>query len=94
MIRKGLIQEVQGLLKLGFTGPEKPLQSIGYKEVLDYHHGLIKTETECIERIIISTRQLAKSQRTWFNRITQKQTFHPLLQKVALLDKVREFSRL
>ena len=94
MMTLGLIQEVQDLLKQGFTGVEKPLQSIGYKEVFELQRGLIKNENECIEKIIISTRQLAKSQRTWFNRITGKQTFHPLLEKNLILNALRDFSHL
>ena len=94
MLKGGLIEEVQGLLKQGFTGLEKPLQSIGYKEVMDLHLGLLKNEAECLERIVISTRQLAKSQRTWFNRVAGKQTFHPLLNRSLILDTVRKFSQL
>ncbi len=91
MLNAGLLEEVQGLLNLGFTGLEKPLQSIGYKEVLDLHFGLLKDITVCKERIIISTRQLAKSQRTWFNRIPGKLTFHPLQEKEALLKAIKNF---
>ncbi len=91
MLKAGLLEEVQGLLNSGFTGLEKPLQSIGYKEVLDLHFGLLKDLAACQERIIISTRQLAKSQRTWFNRVPGKLTFHPLLEKEALLKAVTKF---
>jgi tRNA dimethylallyltransferase len=94
MMKLGLVQEVQSLLQQGFTGLEKPLQSIGYKEVIELERGLLKNETECIERIIISTRQLAKSQRTWFNRILDKQTFHPLLNRNAIFEIVSKFNRL
>ena len=68
MIKMGLIQEVQELLKNGATGNEKPLQSIGYKETLAFLKGEIKDETSLIERISINTRQLAKAQRTWFKK--------------------------
>jgi tRNA dimethylallyltransferase len=91
MMDLGLIQEVSGLLQQGFTGLEKPLQSIGYKEVIDLQLGHLKNQDECVERIIISTRQLAKSQRTWFNRIPGKHTFHPLLDRETLLETVRNF---
>lgn len=94
MMKLGLIQEVQGLLQQGFSGLEKPLQSIGYKEVIDLQRGLLKNEDDCIERIIVSTRQLAKSQRTWFNRIAGKQTFHPVLNKNVILQTVSEFKDL
>jgi tRNA dimethylallyltransferase len=77
MFQQGLVTEVQNLLQAGFTGLEKPLQSIGYKEVLLYLEGKISLE-QCKEDIFISTRQLAKSQRTWFNRISNKIEINPL----------------
>jgi tRNA dimethylallyltransferase len=74
MIKQGLITEVETLLQQGFTGDEKPLQSIGYKETIDYLHHKIKTQDELIERIFINTRRLAKAQKTFFNKITPKET--------------------
>jgi tRNA dimethylallyltransferase len=93
MLQSGLKEEIQGLLDQGFTGLEKPLQSIGYKEVLDLIFGVFKTEAECKERIIISTRQLAKSQRTWFNRDPKKMEFHPLNDKSKIFEIVEKFLR-
>ncbi|MBT3236169.1 MAG: tRNA (adenosine(37)-N6)-dimethylallyltransferase MiaA [Bdellovibrionales bacterium] len=74
MIEQGLQQEVEELLAQGFTGKEKPLQSIGYKETLQYISNQFNNPQEYLERIAISTRQLAKSQRTFFNKITPKVT--------------------
>ncbi len=91
MLELGLIEEVQELLAKGFTGLEKPLQSIGYKEVIDLHSGVHKTQAECKERIIISTRQLAKSQRTWFNRIKDKFNFNPLTSREEVYHLVKKF---
>lgn len=91
MLSTGLIEEVKGLLQSGFTGLEKPLQSIGYKETLDFITGVYKNIDECRERIIISTRQLAKSQRTWFNRDDFKEGFHPLTGKSEIFLRVENF---
>lgn len=91
MLNAGLIEEVKSLLQRGFTGDEKPLQSIGYKETLDLISGNFKSVDESRERIIISTRQLAKSQRTWFNRDPQKLTFNPLSDKDSILKAVEDF---
>ncbi len=68
MITDGLENEVRSLLSQGFTGAEKPLMSIGYKEMQAYLNEEIKSIEDCVERINISTRQLAKSQRTWFKK--------------------------
>lgn len=91
MLSSGLIEEVKDLLSKGFTGLEKPLQSIGYKETLDYIFGVYKNISECRERIVISTRQLAKSQRTWFKRDSFKETYHPLLQRQEISARVATF---
>lgn len=91
MLKTGLIEEVQGLLSQGFTGEEKPLQSIGYKETLDFIKGNYSSLEECKERIIISTRQLAKSQRTWFKKDPFKENFHPLQQKSQIMTRVQNF---
>ncbi len=91
MLDAGLEKEVRDLLASGFTGLEKPLQSIGYKETLDYIFGVLKTESEYVERIVISTRQLAKSQRTWFKKDLSKTTYHPLEQREGLTAQVNKF---
>lgn len=91
MLTSGLVDEVRELLSSGFNGKEKPLQSIGYKEILDFISGDFSTLEECRERIIISTRQLAKSQRTWFNRDASKKTFHPLKERTEIFKVVEDF---
>ncbi len=91
MLELGLIQEVKTLLEKGFTGLEKPLQSIGYKEALDFIFGVYKSEKDCRDRIVISTRQLAKSQRTWFNRDSTRHLYHPLKDISLLKADVKTF---
>ena len=91
MLQSGLIEEVQGLLRNGFSGLEKPLQSIGYKEAIKYISGGYQNLSECQDQIIISTRQLAKSQRTWFNRDQSKIKFHPLEERKEIFLQVNNF---
>lgn len=91
MLENGLIEEVRALLEQGFTGLEKPLQSIGYKETLDLIFGVHKTRQECRDRIVISTRQLAKSQRTWFKKDQSRNSFHPLQESLQLRTEVERF---
>ncbi len=91
MLATGLIEEVKDLLARGFNGLEKPLQSIGYKETLDFIFGVHKSLKDCRERIIISTRQLAKSQRTWFNRDEFKESFHPIEEKQKVFLRMDDF---
>lgn len=84
MLEAGFISETQTLLKTGFTGEEKPLQSIGYKEILMMLNGELN-QNDLPERIDGVTRRLAKQQRTFFARIQPKTTYHPL-QEIAKLE--------
>lgn len=91
MFDDGLEREVKELLESGFTGKEKPIQSIGYKEMIDYYNNKFSSIDACKERIIISTRQLAKSQRTFFQKITNKNIYHPLNDEVKIVNDVFDF---
>jgi len=67
MFRQGLVEEVKGLLDKGY-GPELiPLQSIGYREVIELLSGKI-TLNEAKEQIVRKSLQFAKRQMTWFKR--------------------------
>lgn len=66
MLAAGLENEVRGLSEK-YSWDSEPMKSIGYREWREYFAGqqsLDKTE----ERIVRSTMQLAKKQRTWFKR--------------------------
>ena len=67
MFRHGLIEEVQDLLAAGCTGDEKPFQSLGYKQALQYLRGTLTME-QAIASTQLETRQYAKRQWTWFRR--------------------------
>ena len=66
MLDAGLIDEVRELVERGFGG-WSALQSVGYKEVLEYLQGE-KTEQWLFDEIVQNTMGLAKKQRTWFQR--------------------------
>lgn len=91
MFNDGLMNEIEGLTQLGFTLEEKPLSAIGYKEAIEFKKGLFKTREECIERIAISTRQLAKSQRTFFKKIIPREDFNPLTDQEKIFSRVEQF---
>lgn len=90
MIEQGLINEVEELLKHGATGGEKPLNSIGYKEIISYIKGEFANLGECMERISINTRRLAKSQRTWFKKV-EKLCYNPLKDQESIKTAVQTF---
>lgn len=67
MFSDGLIEEVEGLRRLGLTKEYVSMQGIGYKEVLDYLRGFSEKE-EMLRIIKRDTRRYAKRQLTWFGR--------------------------
>ena len=77
MISMGLIDEVINILDLDSKVDFKPLSSIGYKETIDFIDNKITSQDELIDRINISTRQLAKAQRTFFKKVSPKETINP-----------------
>lgn len=67
MLTAGLVQEVQRLLQSGVPADAKPLQAIGYKEIVAHLQGELSLESAA-ELIKRNTRHLAKRQLTWFRR--------------------------
>jgi len=67
MLEAGLLDEVRGLLDQGLKD-WGPLQSVGYKESVDFLQNA-STDLKPLEDLIIqNTLRLAKRQRTWFQR--------------------------
>ncbi len=67
MIEQGLVDEVKEILKRGFEPSVNSLQTVGYKEVINYLQGKIKFE-EMVDLIKMNTRRYAKRQMTWFRK--------------------------
>ncbi|MDE3270353.1 MAG: tRNA dimethylallyltransferase, partial [Pseudomonadota bacterium] len=65
MLAQGLIDEVKALQAV-CANDCKPLQSIGYRQVLDYLQGKLDYQV-LAARISTATCQYAKRQTTWFN---------------------------
>lgn len=78
MHESGLLDEVRALKIQGFSKSDKPLDSIGYKESLLHLEGYYPNDAAFLEAISIATRQLAKAQRTFFQKIVPKYEYHPL----------------
>jgi tRNA dimethylallyltransferase len=65
MLEAGLINEVESLLARGVPMTTKPMQSVGYKESLEFLRGDFPRH-ELSRKITAATMKLAKSQNTWF----------------------------
>jgi tRNA dimethylallyltransferase len=76
MIRKGLLEEVQSLLHRGFNPQSNALRTIGYKEIIEHLQGRT-TLDEATEKAKRRTRNYAKRQITWFNKIPGMAWYDP-----------------
>jgi tRNA dimethylallyltransferase len=65
MISAGFLDEVKGLLARGYSVGLKPMQSIGYRHMVDYIKGRLSW-AECIRTLKRDHRRYAKRQLTWF----------------------------
>lgn len=67
MFEQGLLDEVRQLLDMGYTRKSPGLNTVGYRDAIDYLEGR-KSEEEMIRDIKTQTRRYAKRQLTWFRR--------------------------
>ncbi len=76
MVDQGLLAEVEHLLEMGF-GPELgPMQSIGYRHMVQYIEKKWSWQ-EALKLLARDTRHYAKRQFTWFGRDQSIHWFHP-----------------
>lgn len=92
MFAAGLLEEVRTLLEK-FGEEIKPLQSIGYKQAVDFLRGRID-EREFLEEMKKHTRRFAKRQETWWKHQPSKLGWMvnetPLRGYEQLLQAIRE----
>ena len=67
MIKAGLVDEVKGIIGMGFNKQLNSLNTVGYKEIISCLEGEITLE-RAIELIKRNTRRYAKRQMTWFRK--------------------------
>lgn len=67
MVKEGLVQEVEGLLKQGYAETLPSMTGIGYRQICEYLSGRMKKE-EAFEILKRDTRRYAKRQMTFLRR--------------------------
>ncbi len=67
MIKKGLIEETEHILSMGYSRNLQSLNTVGYKEIIAYLNDEM-SKNDAIEKIKTNTRRYAKRQLTWFRR--------------------------
>ena len=92
MLQEGLVEEVSGLAKKGYTKDMVSMQGLGYKEILSYLDGSY-TFDEAVYILKRDTRHFAKRQLTWFKRekryyLVNKTDFH--YKKMKFLNYILE----
>ncbi len=88
MMKAGLLEEVQGLLDAGYAPEGQAMQSIGYRELIQYLQKKISLD-EAIALIQRNSRRYAKRQMTWFRRDPEIQWF-PAGAEQEVLDWLAE----
>jgi tRNA dimethylallyltransferase len=76
MVETGLLDEVRGLLAKGYSEKLKPLQSLGYKQMIDFI-GKRQSWEQTLDSINRETWQYAKRQMTWFGADKTINWFRP-----------------
>ena len=67
MMQAGLVDEVRGLLTMGYSRELPSMSGIGYREVCQYLAGELDLSAAA-DRIKTATHRLARQQATWFRR--------------------------
>jgi len=67
MLANGLVEETRRLLEMGYSPQLQALQTVGYRQVIEYLNGEIDRE-QMEKDFKTATRRYAKRQITWFRR--------------------------
>lgn len=70
LIKHGLVEEVQSLMKMGYDADTPSMNGIGYKEIITYENGEVPLK-DTVTAIMRNTRHYAKRQITWLKRYDQ-----------------------
>ncbi|PIE59266.1 MAG: tRNA (adenosine(37)-N6)-dimethylallyltransferase MiaA [Desulfobulbus propionicus] len=76
MIKHGLIEEISGIIEMGYSPDLPPLQGIGYRHGLHYLNGS-RSQDQMIDELARDTRRYAKRQYTWFRQYADMSWHHP-----------------
>jgi tRNA dimethylallyltransferase len=88
MFASGLVGEVKRILSRGFSFDLKPLQSLGYSQVIRYLQGQV-TLNEAVALTKLKTRHYAKRQLTWFRKEREVVWFEGLGTSPSLQAEVK-----
>jgi tRNA dimethylallyltransferase len=92
MMERGFLQEVRGLMEMGYGAELKPMQSLGYKQMVQY---ILKEIgwTEAVRRMKRDTRRYAKRQWTWFKNDPEIHWRNVSSDRRMIFEEVKSFIR-
>lgn len=67
MFKRGLVEEVDHIISLGYVATCPAFKAIGYKEVCQLLDNTLSLN-DCVARVKAATRQFSKRQMTWFKK--------------------------
>jgi tRNA dimethylallyltransferase len=88
MMKEGLIDEVKSILDIGFSKELNSLNTVGYKEIIEYLDG--KTDLySAVEKIKKNTRNYAKKQITFFKKFEDRSlNINPDYQRLDFISDI------
>ncbi len=90
MLGKGFLQEVERLMEMGYGSELKPMQSLGYKQMVRFLLKEIGWE-EAVKQMKRDTRHYAKRQWTWFKADPEVQWRDPSTDREKIILEVKSF---
>jgi tRNA dimethylallyltransferase len=90
MLEKGFLQEVEKLMEVGYGPGLKPMQSLGYKQMVQFLSKEIKWD-EAVGQMKRDTRHYAKRQLTWFKADPEVQWWDESTDRQKIFLKIKSF---
>jgi tRNA dimethylallyltransferase len=90
MIERGFLEEVRGLMAMGYGPQLKPMQSLGYKQLVQFLLKEVGWE-EAVRQIKRDTRHYAKRQWTWFKADPEVHWWDESLDRQRIFHEVRSY---
>jgi len=91
IINEGLLDEVRGLIAMGYDLSLPALRSVGYRHAGLFLSGVMSLD-DSVALMKRDTRRLAKRQLTWFRRDRQIHWMNPEKDRADILRLVKDFS--
>jgi len=90
MIERGFLQEVESLMGMGYGAELKPMQSLGYKQMVQFVLKKMAWD-EAVRQMKRDTRHYAKRQWTWFKADQEVCWYDGSVSREEIFREVRSF---